>query len=135
MFYSIDYIIVDSFPFMMELYIISKNDHACGASLITVSHVLSAAHCMVNETESDILVKEKKKISKKNYWRSIIQNLFIYIRHGQSAATQLIFVGLLLYEKGTRKMLMILTMMSKALRISLLSKQGMILRGYKDITI
>jgi len=46
----------DSYPFMMELHSILSNDHVCGGSLITTSHVLSAAHCMINETESNILV-------------------------------------------------------------------------------
>ena len=47
--------ISDSFPFMVELRL--DDAVTCGGSLITPSHVLSAAHCSIDLKESDILVR------------------------------------------------------------------------------
>ncbi len=54
MYFHVILLFSDSFPFMVQLRL--DNEVTCGGSLITPSHVLSAAHCSIDLKESDISV-------------------------------------------------------------------------------
>ncbi len=59
--------LTDQFPFMIRLQMKKGNERkACGGSLISNSHVLTAAHCLRQHSKSEILVRksdEKQEIN------------------------------------------------------------------------